>query len=400
MQEVQVMQKVTVLIKDDRGAITILTVILMAAFVGILALIIDLGHLHTVQGELRNAADACALRGARAFYADVKPYQEPADNLNAIAQAKATVGVNDSDNTPLQEIVDNSDQTDIQTGVWDFENRQWLYNDGTGQPVFTWPPNVADWGKVIGPGISLRVRKEGGVNAGPVSMTLARIFGMSTVNVNTPATAALSPLGELGEDNWEENGEPPPLQIGDAYAKLGTGTLTLHPDNDDAGGWHSYYGLGNPNKPVLEDLIWGKTKSGADVEIPTIDLTKPAQSDIERLNGVIADLFQPNNDRSLINRWLQITGAEIDDVGNLTTPVQTPWEVRLPVTSSDGPYVGTAEVLGFVTCTIDRVYPPNYPDPTKKLCIDVSISSIPEVSSGHGGGKYYGIIALDPKLVK
>ena len=64
------MKKIRFLIRDESGAITAMTVIMMAAFLGILAVVIDLGHLHTVQNELRNAADACALRGARAFYAD------------------------------------------------------------------------------------------------------------------------------------------------------------------------------------------------------------------------------------------------------------------------------------------------------------------------------------------
>ena len=50
------MKRITSLIKDDRGAITAMTVIMLAVFVGFLAMVIDLGHLHTVQNELRNAA--------------------------------------------------------------------------------------------------------------------------------------------------------------------------------------------------------------------------------------------------------------------------------------------------------------------------------------------------------
>jgi Flp pilus assembly protein TadG len=63
-------KKVSFLIRDESGVITALTVIMMAAFVGLLALVIDLGHLHIVQNELQNASDDCALRGARGFFAD------------------------------------------------------------------------------------------------------------------------------------------------------------------------------------------------------------------------------------------------------------------------------------------------------------------------------------------
>ena len=62
-------KKISWLIRDEGGAITVMTIIMMVAFLGILAVVIDLGHLHTVQNELRNAADAAALAGARAFYA-------------------------------------------------------------------------------------------------------------------------------------------------------------------------------------------------------------------------------------------------------------------------------------------------------------------------------------------
>ena len=112
-------KKISLLIREEGGAITVMTVIMTLVFLGILAVAIDLGHLHTVQNELRNAADACALRGARTFYADDTstavedsvtrgsagiPQQEAAD----------TVKLNYTDTTanPLQ-IIQN-----VAIGVW------------------------------------------------------------------------------------------------------------------------------------------------------------------------------------------------------------------------------------------------------------------------------------------
>ena len=175
---------------DEGGSVALMLVVMMFVVVGLLAFVIDLAHIKTVKTELSNAGDACALRGARAFYADARPFKEPADDVRAIAEAKIAIGDNYSDkglvDTPLQNINDD----DIEVGVWNFETRQWLYVAGE-QPVFTWPPNAEDYGKVIGPGIGLKIRREEGVNHGPVMMTMARIFQIGSVNVNAPAIAAL-----------------------------------------------------------------------------------------------------------------------------------------------------------------------------------------------------------------
>jgi hypothetical protein len=401
-------KKISLLIREEGGAITVMTVVMIVAFIGILAVVIDLGHLHTVQSELRNAADACALRGARAFYAD--------DTSTAVedsvtrgsagipqAQALETVKLNYTDTAanPLQVI------QDVKIGVWDYEASPpgWL----GGTPEFSlWDPTNKDlYGRIIGPGIRLNVNRVGADNYGPVGMTLASLLEFfiekedPSVDVRTEATAALSPLGEVTEETWDENGQPPPLQIGDEYAKLGKGSVTLSPDPSSSGSWHSYYDQGQLVKKNAEEFIWGTTQSGADVQMPTIKVGDPSQGTVYRQNGDLATLFQDNNDRSLLNRWLTKTGATIDTKGELLTEVLTPWEVTLPVTSSlDSPYVGSTAVMGFVRVTIDRVYPPNYPDPQKAKTIDITISEVKWASNGKGGGKYYGIIAIDPKLVR
>ena len=54
-------------LKDSRGAVAAITIILMVAFFALLAIVIDLGHLMLVRSQLQNAADAGALAGARAL---------------------------------------------------------------------------------------------------------------------------------------------------------------------------------------------------------------------------------------------------------------------------------------------------------------------------------------------
>jgi hypothetical protein len=157
-------KKITLLIKDDRGAISALTVILMVAFVGILALVIDLGHLHTVQGELRNAADAAALAEA----------------------AKDTSLVNQAD---LKNIT--LDPEEIFTGVWDFKPV------GTKAGTFTPTACSSDTNAVK---VTARMRSD--LSQGSVMMTFARIFGIDTVN---PSATAIAVVGYL---NTVEAGTP------------------------------------------------------------------------------------------------------------------------------------------------------------------------------------------------
>ncbi|MFH1594934.1 MAG: Tad domain-containing protein [Pseudomonadota bacterium] len=391
---------------DESGGVAVITAFCLIVLIGFAALVIDVGHLQAVRNELQNGADACALRGARAFYADVEPIAEPADELRAKTQANDAVGDNYSDRLSLKDL------SNVVTGVWDFENHNWL----GGTPVFTWPPDISNWGKIIGPGISLITKKEAAQNDGPVRMILAQVLGSSAVPVGTLATAALSPLGNYDPSN-SPTGIPPPLRISEAAAKLGEGTFTLYPNNSQWGGWHAY-DIAHPNVPLLKDLVWGidtktgdpVTKTGDPIDIPNLS-TAPQEGYITEImlqNGVDAKLFmvpdptKPNdpNQWSLLSRWLFETGQTMDPKTGVVTkdPFSTKpdaWTVRLPVTSTE--YAsGTVKVVGFVDVKITKVSPP----PAKT--IEVNITKVEKVAAqgSGGGGKYFGIIALDPKLVR
>jgi len=47
--------------RDDTGAVAVITGLCLMVFVALLALVLDIGHLAAVRGELQNAADARAL---------------------------------------------------------------------------------------------------------------------------------------------------------------------------------------------------------------------------------------------------------------------------------------------------------------------------------------------------
>ena len=53
---------------DQSGVSAVLFALCAAFLVGLVALSVDVGHIGVVRTELQNAADACALAGARGFF--------------------------------------------------------------------------------------------------------------------------------------------------------------------------------------------------------------------------------------------------------------------------------------------------------------------------------------------
>jgi Flp pilus assembly protein TadG len=164
------------LLKDDRGAVAPITIVMLVAFFALLAIVTDLGHLMLVRSQLQNAADAGALAGAGAL----SPYTSSGPNWAAGQKAAiATVQANKADTYWLSTAT-------VQTGYW----------DTTWTPA-TAPASLLSTGIVPGPtnvpAVKVSIQKIGGSNNGPVALTFGQIFGISTVKVAAHATAMLSP---------------------------------------------------------------------------------------------------------------------------------------------------------------------------------------------------------------
>lgn len=52
-------------IQNQKGAVAIIVALSLVAMIGVLGLVLDLGHLYVAKTELQNAADAAALSGAK-----------------------------------------------------------------------------------------------------------------------------------------------------------------------------------------------------------------------------------------------------------------------------------------------------------------------------------------------
>ncbi|MBM4283643.1 MAG: hypothetical protein FJ128_00120 [Deltaproteobacteria bacterium] len=176
------------------GMTGVLTAICLFVFVGLLALVIDLGHLQGVKSELQNAADSAALAGARRLLgSDEYPWVAPLggnygvytaatpDCLDAVNQARQASSSNRSDGQPLPNTVEVSN---VVLGWWDFDNNRF-----EARPSCTW----ADVNAVQ---VTVRRTEDSG---SPVFLTLARLFGSETAGVVAIATAALMPQGYVTE---------------------------------------------------------------------------------------------------------------------------------------------------------------------------------------------------------
>jgi hypothetical protein len=365
------MQTLSQVIKDERGSISFLTIILLFVFIGLMGIVIDLGHLHTVQNELRDAADACALRGARAFFPDdltgmVTTAPDPA---NAQSQASLTIVENKSDNVALTDLP----SAEMQVGIWDYTARV--------LSTWQWPPPASMWGLFIGPAISLPVKRDAAHNAGPVNTTMAQIFGVSTVPVRNSATAALSGVGGFYPGS-------PTLPFG-TWNSLLTGTgQNIHGqfnnNNTDTLGWSNLDPNNtNPNANQIKKILNDPTGAS------TPDC--PTGSMVGIQNGVASSCIQtmisPNNRFGLVETSPNVYTPNAAHAGDV---------FMMPVyDKGDNFTFNQSSVVGAVPVKIVSVSGP------PANIINVQVVGGSWVAPGYGGGAWYGILAVtDPKLVQ
>ncbi len=357
--------------------------------VGILALVLDLGHMHNVRSELQKAADACALRGARAFYPDVLPAEPEGlikpDPVNAQTQAIQTIDRNMSDFIKLTDLPAN----DVEVGVWDFEQGEWV--PGT----TTVTPPTGEWsawdisklyGKPVGPGVGVIIRREGSLNKGPVRTTLASgpPMNVDPMTVRAGAVAALSGVGAFtaGIGTF-----PIALNVDLIHPdKNGNYTITLTPDQIDWGGWTSLT-ENSPNAALIKRLI-NRTEPTPEVKVG---------DEIGLQNGVACSAIKEFIDY-YHNNMKVVEGY--NGVYDVNPPVKV-WfpGVKEPKFNQCGTVVG-----GFLADII-RVYDANsnYPDPnedkkTVKCTITIKIKQ--GAAPLPGGGIFLGLISTEPKLTR
>jgi Flp pilus assembly protein TadG len=168
-----------------KGAIALLTAILMTFLVGLMAFAIDLGYVASVQGQLQNAADAAALAGAERLQNLYVQYYSPGqtENLQIFQQATTDTTTATGPICTAQKFA----QDNVAGGVHEqllASDISFSYYDGTNAFVpAVYPATFPNT-------ITVTVRRDGQAN-GSLGLFFARIFGMSSIDLTATASATI-----------------------------------------------------------------------------------------------------------------------------------------------------------------------------------------------------------------
>jgi Flp pilus assembly protein TadG len=206
--------KLREVLADQSGSVALLTGIVIFVLLGCAALALDIGHMVMVESQLRKAADAGALAGARGMWPQVLPVT--ADTTvtpnydNAVNTATQTASQNkvDGSNLAYSEIT-------VEVGQWDYASRSFT-------PGYTSDSN----------GVRVTTHRNG------ITMFFAKVFGISTGNLSATSTAVMDYASSVGKGCLPIVLDNSKACNADGTVKAGT-VITVHmtPDATDNGGW-------------------------------------------------------------------------------------------------------------------------------------------------------------------
>lgn len=395
-------------LEERRGVAGMMTALLIIIFVAILAIVIDLGHLHGVRNELQNAADAGALTGARELIqiADypVVAVPNPPFCTQAINGAQRVAQLNRSDGANLA--VDTT--VDITLGWWD-----WGAN--------TWTPKTAgtcalDQTNAVN--VVVRRNAEAG-SIGPVFLTLAALFGADTANVKASSTAAVGYLKKnctfyllalLYKDestSWFQRLiSQTPSPDGGHYLTLNTGSDKQ--TKMDEGAWADAADNGYTPSHYIKNYFKDRLEPGCAGVGDRVDLQGGTDTSIlHSIQDKLAELKatagttddewnHPCENGGPYQGWLMVAPIVRNDQLNQTTPIYDP-------PGNDGYGNPLTE---FLPILIKNVYTPNDKDAPPECatyaghCIELAYFPCQIEAEGEAGGTTSNIFATRPKLVQ
>ncbi|MFJ2364588.1 pilus assembly protein TadG-related protein [Pseudomonas sp. NPDC087697] len=243
--------------KNQQGAALILVVITLPVLFGVTALAVDFAYAYVVRNELQNAADAAALAGTGCLYP--RSISSLCGNSANSAPDFTTASIRAnpantefSKNTAASAPITSGS---IKTGYWNVTNPSIGVHAVQGTSDF--------------PAVQVTIKKDTGLNGGPVNTFIARIFGVNTVPIASTATAIISSPGTVVQgllpivitqcmyDNyWNSSSSPPQPKndpaTGKPYViKIGS---SYHTGACEAGQWTSF-SVDSNNVPTIRDLI-------------------------------------------------------------------------------------------------------------------------------------------------
>jgi hypothetical protein len=177
MKNGQILRRLSGFLVDQDGAIAVVIALLLPVLFGFAGLAVDIGHIYAVDSQLKNAADAGALSGAKALL----PLLSGIPNWsNAETEAPKAVKLNYYDaDTAETHFTD----CEVTYGYWSF-------TANSNPPSLQSPgiiPTANDY-----PAVMVKVSKTAGKNGGPVQMFLASVLGVLSADRSATSVAIIS----------------------------------------------------------------------------------------------------------------------------------------------------------------------------------------------------------------
>jgi Flp pilus assembly protein TadG len=183
--------------RDQRGVTIVIVAGLTVMFVAFVALSVDIAHLMVVRNELKNAADAGALAGARRLYFE----DGSAVNFAANQVAFRAATDNDSERIAVEVIDPDSNSGDVQRGHWSFATQTFTPSNNDTPPDL-WDVSSAELDADVTFVNAVRVRTRR--QSTPAASFFARIMGFTGFEASAVAVAYLGFPGTLSQGEVDQ----------------------------------------------------------------------------------------------------------------------------------------------------------------------------------------------------
>jgi len=306
-------------VESQNGVVIVFIAVAIFALFGFAALAIDIGHIFVVNNELKNAADAGALAGARFLYNTDGTAVNEGANLVAYNAAIA----NRSDRVPVDVHWSRGNTGDVERGHWSFTTCTFTPNSSVA-PHELWrvPTAALDTDTDFINAIRVKTRREDT----PASSFFARIFGFASF---TRSAESVAYIGYSGKLNPGEADQPIAIcaqsitGLNNEYTCVTGRMLTSGPtETRNTGAWTSYEQpcSGASSSSVLKGLVCNGEGNSS-----TIKLGEEMSSSGGVAYDVLSYLISCWTAKTAAGRKLwQLNLVVIDCPGNNTTSCAEP----------------------------------------------------------------------------
>jgi Flp pilus assembly protein TadG len=375
---------------SEEGVTALLVAITLFVLMGVAALAIDLSHLFVVKNELKNAADAGALAGARYLFFTPDNDGDQEDeylsgqvntNANSIAYQAAIANV--SEKTAVEVNWPGGNAGDVQRGHWSFyysdhpdQGQDFTLSNATDTPdFFGVSTEELDRDTTFVNAVRVVARRE----ATPVTSFFARIFGYDDFTLAAESVAYIGFAGSLQPGEADQ-----PIAICEASVKIGdeyecnVGRMINDGgsyDTSETGMWTNFSqdppeSCGDrTDSSDLRDIIEPvpNTCGGGNPGEITLNAF------MSTMNGQSQTAFDSLRDECWWNAMIDTNGdgipeTSIDSDGDGRPDLS--WEISLPVLDCAGGSTTCNRVIGAVTVEvvwISRNTDPHYTDVPLKM---------------------------------